>query len=56
MKSKMEYMILTEETPVKLVENVTKLIRVGWKPQGGVAAVKKAGIAHAEYLQAVVKE
>lgn len=46
-----QYMILAEETAIKLCHAVRKAIAEGWRPQGGVSFDTN----RKEFLQAMIK-
>jgi hypothetical protein len=48
----MEYRILSDDSPTFLSIIVNKWIKIGWKPQGGVAWSD----FHEKYVQAMIKE
>ena len=50
----MEYQIIEECGIIELEHEVNKLIKKGWKPQGGVSVIK-VGYEY-YYTQAIIKE
>lgn len=53
----MKYMILTDDQPHDLVEQVEHYMADGWKPLGGVAcsASETADYLYTTYAQAMIK-
>ena len=50
----MQYMIVTNYRPEDLATEVNKLIKDGWKPQGGISMADKGGM-NLTFAQALVK-
>jgi hypothetical protein len=51
----MEYRIVEEKSQFDLQDNVNKLIKLGWKPQGGVSFLYHS-VYNETWAQAMVKE
>jgi hypothetical protein len=50
----MEYCIVKEDTIVKFTDEVNRLLKEGWRPQGGVAVIWDE--AYTYYYQAMVRD
>lgn len=53
----MEYAIIFEGDPQKLVSEVNRHITMGWKPKGGVSVSKDTGMTRpVSFCQAIVRK
>ena len=51
----MEYKVVCESSPQKLEKAVNDLIKMGWKPLGGVSFAGSDRVQMWNYIQAMVK-
>jgi hypothetical protein len=53
-----EYALVCKQEPDRLVEEVNRLIKGGWRPQGGVTTIArndKHGVLQVWFVQAMVR-
>ena len=50
----MEYCIVKEDTIVKFTDEVNRLLKEGWRPQGGMSVIWDE--AYTYYYQAMVRD
>lgn len=55
--SPQQYQLISDSNPALLQDNVNKQIKLGWKPQGGIALTDRGATTSPRtlYLQAMVK-
>ncbi len=53
MEPKPEYTVVTKNNLDDLIDEVNRMIEIGWIPTGGIAV--KEGADHDHYLQAVIR-
>ena len=52
----MEYVVVQSDTLYQLTEKVNQYGKMGWKPQGGISAIRERVSGPVYYIQAVWKE